>query len=130
MLRDGFGRGEVWLSGLGEFGIVVHRNASIVDEQMNPLGLFASQLLYQTLDFVFTGNVAWKGNDLAGTGIVLFHHLIQGLLATSGDVDLGTVGNQCLSDHEADSGSSASDYGRKGGYIEEFGGFEFLVRPS
>ena len=37
MLRDGFGRGEIWRSGLGKPSIVISCDAGIVDEQMDSL---------------------------------------------------------------------------------------------
>ena len=127
MLRDGFGGGEVWLSGFGESSIVISCDAGIVDKQMDPLWLFARQFLCQALDVVFAGYVAWKCNDLARSRIVLLHHLVQGLLATSCNVDFGTVGDEGLGDHEADTGSPAWDYGRKIGYVEKFGGLELVI---
>ena len=127
VLGDGFGRGPIGCSGLGKSGIVVSCNASIIDEQLDPLWFFSSQVLCKTYDVVFAGYVAWECNDVARSRVILLHHLVQSVFTSSCNVDFGTIRKQCLGNHEADSGTAACDYGGEIGYIKELGGFEVVV---
>ena len=43
------------------------------------------------------------------------------------DVDFGTVGNECLCNHKADSGAAASDECSDVGDIEELGALKLIV---
>lgn len=66
-------------------------------------------------------------NDLSGTSVVFLHYGIQSLLASSSDIDLGSIGNQSLSDHQANASATTSNDSDKAIDSEELRGFELFV---
>jgi len=60
-------------------------------------------------------------------GIVLLDGALQYLLATSRDVDFGSIRDEGLRDHEANAGAATGDDGRYVGDIEEVGELELVV---
>ena len=79
------------------------------------------------LEFLWSESQLELRNDLAGTSIVLFHNTLQRFLSTSSNVDLGTVGNQCLGDHKADACPSTGHNGCQTGDVEELGTLELVI---
>ncbi|TLS27200.1 hypothetical protein PpBr36_04903 [Pyricularia pennisetigena] len=109
--REGVGRCVVGLAGAAELGLVVSRDAGIVDQEVDALGLLFAHLAGQADALVLGGDVARQSNDLARAGGVFLDHIVQRFLASAGDVDLGAVGLQGLCDHQADAGAAAGHDG-------------------
>lgn len=76
-------------------------------------------------------SLQWKEqhlrDDLSRTGVVLVDNVFQGLFATAGDVDFGTIGHQCLCDHQSYACSSTSDDRSEPGHIEKLVELEVFV---
>jgi len=85
---------------LTKLGVLISCNSGIVDQELNTLWLLALNLLDQSLDIRLVADVSSQGEDLARASAVLLDGALQFVLSSTGDVDLGSVCNECLRNHE------------------------------
>jgi len=117
----------VGLDILTELGVLVSCNTGVVDEQLNTLWLLLLNLLDQSLDVILVADISGQWQDLARSGAVLLDGVLQLVLASTGDVDLGSVCNECLGDHETNAGSTTSDDSGDMGDVEKSVSGELMV---
>lgn len=110
-----------------ELGRIVPGDPGIVNEQLNTLGFLLAQVVVKLLDFVLVAYVSHEGNDLSRPGVVELLGFLEHLFSSRCDVDLRTVGNQGLGDHQANASASAGHKSRDMRYVEELGALELVV---
>lgn len=94
-----------------ELCVVIPRNPGIVDQEVDTFGLLSREILCE-LNRAFLGrNVAGKRMQTTGASVVRLDCVLEDLLPSPCDVDLRSVGDQCLCDHEANTSASSSDNG-------------------
>ena len=101
-----------------ELSVVISCNTSVVDQKVDAIGLLGREILCE-LNRTFLGrNVAGKRMQTTRASVVRLDCVLEDLLPSSGDIDLRSIGDQCLCDHETNTSASSSDNGGDMGYIE------------
>lgn len=110
-----------------ELGVVIPGNASVVDKQLDAVGLLLLHLFCQLYAAILATHVAWQSVDAARTRVVELDSIVQHLLSSTCDVYLRTVGHKGLCDHQTNTSSAARYYGGEEGAVEEAGGLDLVI---
>jgi len=110
-----------------ELRVVIPRNTGVVDQQMNTVGFLSREVLCE-LNRAFLGrDVAGERMQATGASVVCLDCVLEDLLSSSCNVDLCSVRDQSLCDHEANACASTGDHGCDVGDIEEGARLELFV---
>jgi len=94
-----------------KFCVVIPRNACIVDQKVDAIRLLGRKVLCELNSTLSCRNVAGKRMQATRASVVCLDCVLEDLLSPSGDVDLRSVRDEGLCDHEANACASAGDDG-------------------
>jgi len=112
---------------LTELCVVVPRNAGVVDQKVDTVGLLGREVLCELNRTLFCRNVAGERIQATGASVVCLDCVLKDLLSSSCNVDLCSVRDQGLCDHEANACASTCDHRGDVGDIEESARLELFV---
>lgn len=110
-----------------ELCVVISRNASVVDQKMKAVGLLALQILGQLDGPLLVTDVARQCVQATRSCVICLDSAFEYFLASTSDVNLGSVCNQGLSYHESYASATTGHNGSKVRDIEQRGSLQLLI---
>lgn len=110
-----------------ELRVVISCNASVVDKEMDTVGLLGGKIFRELNSTFLRGDIAGKSVQATRTSIVCLDRTLEHLLPSASNVNLGSVCHERLSDHQSNACTSTSDNSRDVRDIEEGARLELVV---